>query len=372
MDKLMSAPECLRVIDGLYEAALLPSEWPTALQGLAAACGGVGVAVSRGQIPEPALASPSLKETTAEYAAIWWRHDSRTPRLPSGLRGRPLTDADLLEPEERARDPYYQEFLRRHGLGSFAAVGLAPQPGLRLTMSLEGPRPFGSRSIEMLSLLRPHVERALATTIRLGLTEGIARDLLCASEHVTCGMIFLSADGQVTLVNPAAERMLGDGLAVSGTALVAAQPSVQSDLDRLVAGILPGSAPTGEVVLVRRPSGKRPLLVQGVAIEPRRQPSLERLGVTSGGGLLIVNDLAAENPPDVSRHLERMGLTRAQARVAELVGRGLSLKEVAAETGVVEGTARTQLKASFARLGIGRQSELAALVTRLGSLGATP
>jgi DNA-binding CsgD family transcriptional regulator len=327
------------------------------------------VAVSRGQIPEPALASPSLKDTTAEYAATWWRHDSRTPRMPSGLHGRPLTDADLLEPEERARDPYYQEFLRRHGLGSFAAVGLAPQPGLRLTMSLEGPRPFGSRSIEMLSLLRPHVERALATTVRLGLTEGISRDLLIASEHVTCGMIFLAADGKVRLVNPAAERMLGDGVAVSGKALLAAEPGAQSDLDRLIASILPGAARTGEVVLVRRPSGKKPLLVQGVAIEPRRQPSLERLGVTSGGGVLILHDLAEEAPSDVSRHLQSMGLTRAQARVAELVGRGLSVKEAAAETGVVEGTARTQLKASFARLGIGRQSELAALVTRLGRLG---
>ena len=70
MDKLMSAPECLRVIDGLYEAALLPSEWPTALQSLAAACGGVGVAVSRGQIPEPALASPSLKDYTFKRASV--------------------------------------------------------------------------------------------------------------------------------------------------------------------------------------------------------------------------------------------------------------------------------------------------------------
>jgi DNA-binding CsgD family transcriptional regulator len=221
----------------------------------------------------------------------------------------------------------------------------------------------------MLSLLRPHVERALATTVRLGLTEGISRDLLIASEHVTSGMIFLAADGQVTLVNPAAERMLGDGLAVSGRRLVATDPDVQSDLDRLVAGILPESGLATEAVLICRPSGKRPLLVQGVPIEPRRQPSLERLGVTSGGGLLIVTDLA-DDPANVSRHLERMGLTRAQARVAELVGRGLSVKEAAAEIGVVEGTARSQLKASFARLGIGRQSELAALVTRLGRFGA--
>jgi DNA-binding CsgD family transcriptional regulator len=365
----MIGSECLGVIDRLYEAALLPSEWPATLQALAATCGGVGVAVSRGQIPEPALASPSLLESTADYASTWWRHDSRAPRLPPSLHATPLTDADLLDPEEQARDPYYQEFLRPHGLGSFAAVALSPQPGVRLTMSLEGPRPFDSRSIEILTRLRPHVERALATTIRLGLTEGFSRDLLIASEHATCGMILLAADGQVTFANPQAERMLGDGLSITGKEILATAPQTRSDLARLIASILPGSGRTGGIVPVVRPSGKKPLLVQGIAIEPRRQPSLERLGVTSGGGLLILQDLAAEDEPDVSHCLQQLGLTRAQARIAQLVGRGLSVKDAAAAAGVAEGTARSQLKASFSRLGIGRQSELASLVTRLGRLG---
>jgi DNA-binding CsgD family transcriptional regulator len=85
--------------------------------------------------------------------------------------------------------------------------------------------------------------------------------------------------------------------------------------------------------------------------------------------LLILQDLAAEDEPDVSHCLQQLGLTRAQARIAQLVGRGLSVKDAATAAGVAEGTARSQLKASFSRLGIGRQSELASLVTRLGRLG---
>ena len=38
---------------------------------------------------------------------------------------------------------------------------------------------------------------------------------------------------------------------------------------------------------------------------------------------------------------------------------------------MVEGTARTQLKAAFARLGVSRQSELAILITKLGMVANT-
>lgn len=51
-------------------------------------------------------------------------------------------------------------------------------------------------------------------------------------------------------------------------------------------------------------------------------------------------------------------LTEAEARIASLVGRGLSPHQAALDLGVSEGTVRTQLKLVYLKLGISRQSDL--------------
>ena len=53
------------------------------------------------------------------------------------------------------------------------------------------------------------------------------------------------------------------------------------------------------------------------------------------------------------------------ARVAALVGQGKSVVEVAALLASSPGTVRNHLKAVFAKTGVERQSELAALLSRL-------
>ena len=58
--------------------------------------------------------------------------------------------------------------------------------------------------------------------------------------------------------------------------------------------------------------------------------------------------------------------TPAEARLASQVGTGHSVKESADLAGVTENTARSTLKVAYDKLGIGKQSELAGIVARLG------
>ena len=58
-------------------------------------------------------------------------------------------------------------------------------------------------------------------------------------------------------------------------------------------------------------------------------------------------------------------LTPAEARLASLVARGVAPKEAAGKLQITSGTARTTLKRVFAKVGVSRQSELAALLARL-------
>jgi len=59
------------------------------------------------------------------------------------------------------------------------------------------------------------------------------------------------------------------------------------------------------------------------------------------------------------------GLAPAEARVATLIGAGLSPRQAAAKLGISEENARTTLKRVFAKVGVSRQSELAILLAKL-------
>ena len=70
---------------------------------------------------------------------------------------------------------------------------------------------------------------------------------------------------------------------------------------------------------------------------------------------------------DVERHLRALGLSPAEARLAEAVGQGATLRDYADARGFSSETARTHMRTIFAKLGIGRQAELVAMLTRLAS-----
>uniref|UniRef100_UPI0035AD8611 helix-turn-helix transcriptional regulator n=1 Tax=Devosia sp. TaxID=1871048 RepID=UPI0035AD8611 len=75
---------------------------------------------------------------------------------------------------------------------------------------------------------------------------------------------------------------------------------------------------------------------------------------------------------DPSATLELLGLTPAEARLASEVGNGLSPKQAATRLGITTNTARSTLQVIYEKLGIGKQSELARIVTRLEVFGRPP
>lgn len=58
------------------------------------------------------------------------------------------------------------------------------------------------------------------------------------------------------------------------------------------------------------------------------------------------------------------GLTAAEARLALAMDGSRSLRAVAEDLGIAHETARTQIKADFAKLGVSRQSELVGFLLR--------
>src|SRR5262245_15344979 len=108
------------IVDLLYAAALEPQRWPDALHSLArrwersAPC----CCRFRSRAPRTTLVSPEMREPNEAYLREWWRHDSRVARFQARRLSRGVVnEAELFSPEELARDPFRQEFLRQFGMG---------------------------------------------------------------------------------------------------------------------------------------------------------------------------------------------------------------------------------------------------------------
>jgi PAS domain S-box-containing protein len=82
-------------------------------------------------------------------------------------------------------------------------------------------------------------------------------------------------------------------------------------------------------------------------------------------GLLIVTTLGAAGAPSSDVLQSLFALTPAEARVVALIGSGLSPLQAAEKLRISVKNVRTTLQHAFRKIGVSRQSELAALLTKL-------
>jgi DNA-binding CsgD family transcriptional regulator len=116
-------------------------------------------------------------------------------------------------------------------------------------------------------------------------------------------------------------------------------------------------------MLVDRPDGKRPIAIHILPLAPSDRA--EDRVLTPARAIVLAIQPDAGGPPDPAQVRDLLGLTLGEARVAALVGSGLAPREAAARLGIGEETARTALKRVFSKVGVSRQSELTALLTKL-------
>lgn len=150
-----------------------------------------------------------------------------------------------------------------------------------------------------------------------------------------------------------------------------AQDWIEGDNRRLIAS--PTWARRSAEQLTAEPgSGARPQPI-AVDLADGRRIFVQLLPMHAGlseepSVLVLMTDPDNPSTRDPANLLLMLGLTPAEARVAVRVGRGLSPAEAASELGITHSTARYTLQAVFDKLAIGRQSQLAQVVTRLEAI----
>ncbi|MGH1572849.1 helix-turn-helix transcriptional regulator [Methylobacterium sp. P31] len=356
-----------------YAAAAEPEQWPLVLDQVGAAVGALGLVVTNIARPIEIIASETLKEANEAYAAGWWHLDTRNARGKAvGVRpGTIVRDGDLITPEEKRRDVFFQEFCRPHRLGEFAGYIAPDVSGGILSVSAfrhDRDGDYQAAEIERLRRLAPHVARAYALSKVLADARVSSGNAETALERVQVGAIVLDMQGRVRHMNVVAERLLPGYLRVGADRELHAV--VVAEHDKLNGAVISGLGikdVAATSIILRGTNGRRPIAVEVTSLR-RYNATYPFTGSKQGGALVLLRDLFRPASRSVEPQLRQLGLSQAEARVAMLVGRGQSLREVAETFAVTENTVRSQLKSIFSKFGIARQSELAAIVARIDLL----
>jgi hypothetical protein len=110
-----------RIIDGIYEAAVVPELWRRVLDDLARVGNAEGALFYAAQPGVPKwISSERIEPDIAAWASSDWllkQKDTRAARLIPIIEPRFLTDLHAFDLEELEREPFYTEFLRSRGFG---------------------------------------------------------------------------------------------------------------------------------------------------------------------------------------------------------------------------------------------------------------
>ncbi len=313
------------------------------------------------------VCQPRNPEIEDAYRARFWSQD---PFLELPI-GQVLTIDEHLGADNWLACDFYQRFIgeggARHGLGINIVSASGTVCRIRL-YRLANERPFDQADKERLLELIPHFGQALGLAARLELHETQSELYEGALNRLHIGAIVLDETQQVLRSNQVATDMLaeGDGLRrVAGTVEAHYRNERQ-----LLRELINTTGPATQVMSVSRPSGKRRL---GLVVRriPLREES-EGKGRPAWVIFVCDPDVQTTAPREILRQV--FEFTPAEATLAMELANGLSLDEAAEALGIRRNTARTHLRAIFAKAGVTRQAELVRLVLNgvVGLSGLTP
>jgi DNA-binding CsgD family transcriptional regulator/PAS domain-containing protein len=291
-----------------------------------------------------------------------WRPFERSSFRPGSV----IAVEEMVPVSDLRRTEFHDGILRPaqvlHAFG--ACLFRAGKEGITFTALRSAEHgPFQPAELTRISLLLPHLRRALQISNRLSQLERTRAALVEGLERLTHGVFVVSRQGRVIFANRTARSIVAqrDGLAIQADGLSAASYTDRLKLRSLIAQALRTASGEGSgaggAMTVARPSLKRPFQLLAT-------PLRVALGPGDGLGLatVFVSDPEAPAIPGELFLEHAYGLTAGEARLASAFAASGRLEDAAQSLSIGHETARWHLKHIYRKTKTARQSELLRLL----------
>ncbi len=356
------------LVDLIYEAAVVPEQWPVVLDRLARlADADAGILFTDGL--QKWVASPGAHDIVRDFIAQGWPTRSRrTARLFDLGSRHPgfISDLDVFTPEEIEREPIYAEFLRPNGLGWGAGTIIAAPSGDVVAVDIERRHsrgPIERDIVRRLDGLRPHLARAALLASRLFLER--VKSAAVALDLVGLAAAVLGPRGKPLAANARFEALSPQIVTERRERIAIVNLGADALLVEALAHIGPaGDGGGGRSIPVPATDAHPPLIFHLVPVRGAAHDVFD-----GAQTILMATPLRAGAAPAAELLQGLFDLTPAEARVARAIAQRRAIEAMAADFGVSRETVRTQVKAVLAKTGFSRQSDLAIALAGTGRLG---
>lgn len=361
-----------QIVNGFWRAAYGEIAWESAIDALAVP---LGSQTGQLAIVDPAagivaaiftrLTSADLRDIASHRVYL----PSVNPRIHGLLDAPPgqvVTDDDFLSPSDQATLPVYRDFFRPSGRGRATSIrSLDTIDGAHIALSLVGNDNIANRVAGGHDLLRrvlPALSGAAQVAIRFGRLQADA--MVTALEQDRRPSIALRRDRVPVALSAGAERLLSQNQYLTQRRRRLHATDRRCD-DRLASAI--EQIERGDPAALRR---RLIVLRSAVADDPpiiaSLVPVVERSGSFSEAvAMLTMADTSI--PDDLPSALtDAYGLTPTEAVITVAIAQGQSPSEIATVRGLSKETVRTHLRSIMGKTDTHRQSELVALMRRIG------
>lgn len=361
-----------QLIETTYAAAAEPSQWPELMQQLADAIGATTCHLMLRNPERTAMESSGVGVSRADaerYLREVSDYDELLGAVEARRASRIVLTQDFMRLGEMPPMLAYQSWYGPLGLGYFGAVFFGGNSRCQAWLGIGREQRLGAfpeASRQLLAALMPHLDRAFTVTEKLAEAQQLSDLALDTVDQLAMGVVFLTESGRVRLANARARSMAEEGLIRLGSqGLGFASRQADSRLKEQLGAIYRGEP--GEVLPFSLGSTGGPLVYclpyRGSA--PQQDWLRDRLAAA-----VFIIDTDQRRVAIPERQLQQaFALTAGEVRVLQLLMTGLDVAEIAARLGVGTDAVRYHLKNIYRKVGVSRQSNLVALVSRsLGQL----
>jgi DNA-binding CsgD family transcriptional regulator len=352
------------LIDAIYEAGAVPELWPQVLDRFSERLNGSGGLLFASNGPNVKwIASGYMREAMELFVRDgWFFRNPRPQRLAALNYNGFVTDLDAFTLEELEQDPVYTEFLRKNHGGWAIGTQIESPGGDHIILSFEREHvngPYDKATSRALDPLRPHFARAALFSWRIGLER--AQAMAQALETVGLPAAILRGQGRLFAANDLMQRLMPHVVRDSAQRVSLVDAAADLLLEDALARISRSGLATGAAVssLAIRASEDREAMVAHVL--PVRGSAHDVFATANA--ILLITPVRSTGTIDLGLLKALFDLTPAESRIAQGIAMGETLEAVAQRYGISESTARSQLKSVMTKTGVGRQTELALLLS---------
>ena len=312
---------------------------------------------------QPALVIRASERGHEVYNAAYSHYQVFSMDPFVGLPAQRVVTIDEMIDSSWMTGEFYRAFLEPNDIRFIMGADIVTEDGadcrLRITRPLGGQN-FSGQEKALCQELLPHLKRAVTLHSRIDLIETERLLYSTTIDRMLLGTVVFDENGSVMRTNRVADALLAekDGVRMLQNALHAEFPADNKGLQRLIKLALaaPGAAAPAvpEAMSLTRRAGRASL---GVLVRP------VPLGEWSEGrhrptaiAFIRDPDRKLQLSQEMIKHL--FGLTGAEAMLALLLAKGLTLDEAAAELKIRKNTTRAHLRSIFAKTGVRRQTTL--------------